>query len=249
MPLGKLRSTILGFVVVLTLPSTTMAQAQTAPSIDDLLRGMTDALKTTSALTVHVEKLFDDVLMTGEKLQYAGAIDIALRRPDRFHVSYGDDLSAMEAWYDGNMFVLVDLMADVYGLLPASDTIDTTLAAVAKSYGVQMPLGGLLSADAYELITRRATVRRYVGLHDVGGVPAHHIYLTDGNVAWQLLIDAGQSPLPVKLVVTALDLPGEPQTIFLFTEWGLDPDLPDETFVPEIPDGAALAAFLPVSGE
>lgn len=249
MPFHNLRSTLFGFVVALTLPATTMAQSQTAPSIDDLLRGMTDTLNTSDALTLHVEKLFDDVLMTGEKLQYAGAIDVALRRPDRFHVSYGDDLSAMEAWYDGSRFVLVDLMAGVYGLLPASDTIDTTLATVAETYGVRMPLGGLLSNDAYELITERATVKRYVGLHDVGGVPAHHIYLTDGTVAWQLWIDAGERPLPIKLVVTALDLPGTPQTIFFFTEWDLDPDLPDETFAPEIPDGAAFAAFLPAKGE
>jgi hypothetical protein len=249
MPFHNLRGTIFGLVIVMTLPATAMAQSQATPSIDDLLRGMTDTLKSSAALTLHVEKLFDDVLVTGEKLQYAGAVDVALRRPNRFHVSYGDDLSAMEAWYDGSLFVLVDLMAGVYGLLPSSDTIDTTLATVAETYGVRMPLGGLLSNDAYELITERATQKRYVGLHDVGGVPAHHIYLTDGTVAWQLWIDAGESPLPVKLVVTTLDLPGAPQTIFFFTEWDLDPDLPDETFAPEIPDGAALAAFLPVKGE
>jgi hypothetical protein len=44
-------------------------------------------------------------------------------------------------------------------------------------------------------------------------------------------------------------VPGEPQSIFLFTEWNLSADLPDDLFAPDVPEGAALAAFLPRQGD
>lgn len=245
----QLRYTAACLALSVALPLHGPAPAQQAPVVDDLVRSMTDTLAGATSIAFHVEKMFDDVLVTGEKIQYAGALDVAMRRPDRFHVSYGDDLSAKEAWYDGTQLLLLDLRAGVYGKLPAEGTIDATLDAVAEKYDLRMPLAGLMSSDAYEVFTERAVEKRYVGLHDVDGVAAHHIFFSGETVDWQLWIDAGDVPLPLKLVVTYAEEPREPQSIFLFTEWDLAADLPDDTFTPQIPEGAALAAFLPRQGE
>ncbi len=245
MSIPKLRHVLAGAVLALVLPAGAMAQRAPAPTVDELVKAMTGTLAGASSITFHVEKMFDDVLVTGEKIHYAGAIDVAMRRPDRFHVSYGDDLSAKEAWYDGEQFILHDLLAGVYGRLPAAATIDATFDAMAEKYDVRMPLAGLMSSDAYEVFTAKATEQRYIGLHDVDGVAAHHIFFSDETVDWQLWIDAGEAPLPLKLVVTHAGEPGEPQSIFLFTEWDLAADLPDDAFTPQIPEEAALAAFLP----
>ncbi|MDT8343826.1 MAG: DUF2092 domain-containing protein [Thermohalobaculum sp.] len=249
MSVPTLRLALAGAVLALALPVGAMAQSAPVPTVDELVKAMTDTLAGATSISFHVEKMFDDVLVTGEKIQYAGALDVAMRRPDRFHFSYGDDLSAKEAWYDGTQLLLLDLRAGVYGKLPAEATIDATLDVVAEKYDVRMPLAGLMSSDAYAVFTAKAVEQRYIGLHDVDGVAAHHIFFSDETVDWQLWIDAGEVPLPLKLVVTHADEPGEPQSIFLFTEWDLEADLPDDTFTPQIPEGAALAAFLPRQGE
>lgn len=251
MSVPKPRHALAGAALALALPVAAMAQGapEPAPTVDELVKAMTDTLAGATSIAFHVEKMFDDVLVTGEKIQYAGALDVAMRRPDRFHVSYGDDLSAKEAWYDGTQLLLLDLRAGVYGKLPAEGTIDATLDAVAEKYDVRMPLAGLMSSDAYDVFAERAVEKRYIGLHDVDGVAAHHIFFSGETVDWQLWIDAGEVPLPLKLVVTYAEEPREPQSIFLFTEWDLAADLPDDTFTPQIPEGAALAAFLPRQGE
>ena len=61
-------------------------------------------------------------------------------------------------------------------------------------------------------------------------------------------IDAGETPLPLKIVVTDTTEPSEPQQTFLFTDWDLAADLPDSMFTPDIPEDSALAAFLPKKG-
>jgi hypothetical protein len=249
MQLRRLGAAVFAVAFALALPGAAVAEDRPAPTVDGLVRSMTSTLAAATSISVHVEKMFDDVLVTGEKLQYSGAIDIALRRPDRFTVSYGDDLSAKEAWCDGARLVLYDPRVGVYGELAAAGTIDATLAAVAEKYDLRMPLAGLLSSDAYAAYADRVLEARYIGLHDVNGAAAHHILLADESVQWQLWIDAGERALPLKLVVTALDEPGEPQSIFLFSDWNLAADLPDADFEPDVPDGAVRAAFLPRKGE
>ena len=232
-------------VVAIALPINGFsAETQNPVTVDALIKSMTDTLRDAKSISVHVEKTFDDVLVTGIKIQYSGAMDIDLRRPDRFHVDYGDDLSAKEAWYDGSHLVLMDYRADVYGRLPAESTIDATLDAVEEAYGLYLPMAGLLSSDAYEIVHQKADSMAYIGLHDVDGVLAHHVLITGGHTNWQIWIDAGEVPLPLKIVVTELDEPGEPQSVFLFEDWDLAAELPDDVFIPDIPDGTALAAFL-----
>lgn len=247
MSFPRLRNALIGLAVIAAVPATALAQP--TQTLGGLIKAMADTLAGAPSLTVHVEKAFDDVLVTGEKLQYSGAVDITLRRPDAFHLDYSDDLSALETWYDGKHVILVDHRAGVFGQLEAKDTIDATLANVAKEYGLYMPLAGLISTEAYTNFVDKVERLAYIGLHDVGGVAAHHVYFSDGNVSWQLWIDAGAVPLPLKLVVTRDDLPGAPQTMFWFSDWNLAANLPADVFVPKIPEGAALAAFLPIKGE
>ncbi len=239
---------ILAFTLMLGVPAP-RATAQDAVTVDGLLKAMTDTLTGAKSITLHVEKTFDDILMTGHKVQYSGAIDIALRRPDRLYVSYGDDFASREVWFDGAQFVLQDHTARVHGQLPAEGTVDATLDALAEKYNVVMPLAGLLGDDVQQLIDENLHSGLYIGFSDVEGVPAHHLLLSSDAADWQIWIDAGETPLPLKIVVTDITEPGEPQQTFLFTDWNLAADLPESMFTPEIPEDSALAAFLPKKGD
>ena len=238
----------LSFTLMLGV-SAPRAAAQEAVTVDGLLAAMTDTLTGAKSITLHVEKTFDDILATGHKVQYSGAIDIALRRPDRLYVSYGDDFASREVWFDGTQFVLQDHIARVHGQLPATGTVDATLDEVAEIYNVVMPLAGLLSDDVQEQINKNEFFKLYIALSDVEGVPAHQVLLSGETVDWQIWIDAGEVPWPLKIVVTDTTEPGELQKTFLFTDWNLDADLPDSMFTPDIPKDSALAAFLPKKGD
>jgi hypothetical protein len=239
---------LFAFTLTLGFPAP-RAAAQNAVTVDDLLKAMTDTLTGAKSITLHVEKTFDDILVSGHKVQYSGAIDIALRRPDRLYVSYGDDFASREVWFDGAQFVLQDHAARVHGQLPAAGTVDATLDEVAEKYDVVMPLAGLLDDDVQQLIDENLSFGIYIGLSDVEGDPAHHLLLSSENADWQIWIDAVDTPLPLKMVVTDTTRPGEPQQTFLFTDWDLAADLPDATFTPDIPGDSALADFLPKKGD
>jgi hypothetical protein len=236
-------------VTLLACPGAASADDGSQVVIDGLLKAMADTLTGAKSITMHVEKTFDDILVSGHKVQYSGAIDIALRRPNRLYVSYGDDFASREVWFDGTKFVMQDHKARVHGQLPATGTVDATLDEVAEIYNVVMPLAGLLSDDVQEQINKNEFFKLYIALSDVEGVPAHQVLLSGETVDWQIWIDAGEVPWPLKIVVTDTTEPGEPQKTFLFTDWNLDAELPDSMFIPDIPEDSALAAFLPKKGD
>ena len=220
------------------------AAAQDAVTVDGLIQRMSETLAAADSFSVHAEKLFDVVLIEGPKVQYAGAMDVAVRRPDRLYVSYGDDLSSKELWYDGETLTIQDRNANIHGVVPAADTIDATTALLAEKYGLFLPLAALISADTYARYADVAGMRRYLGIHDVDGRPAHHLLFTAARADWQIWIDAGDVPLPLKIVVNQTDVPGEPQQTIVLSEWDLNPALADDIFEAEIAEGSVLAKFL-----
>jgi hypothetical protein len=249
MALGKLGRGLVALALLAGSPGLAQAAGPEAFTVDDLVHRMADLLTSAKSISVHVEKTFDDVLVTGPKLTYAGAMDLEVRRPDRFYISYGDDLGAKEVWYNGKHLVVLDTRANVYGELPSADTIDATLQAVKDKYDLKMPLAALFSSDLYQRFTDNVDDTMYVGVHDVNGTLAHHVWFKGETTHYQLWIDAGDRPLPLKLVVTYVGDPGEPSTTYVFSDWNLNADLPDDDFEPDIPKTAALAAFLPRKGE
>jgi hypothetical protein len=74
--------------------SPTAAPPAIAPQADKLLTGACQALANPKAFTFHAEILFDQVLPHEVKVQFAGAMDFALQRPDELAVDYKSDLGS-----------------------------------------------------------------------------------------------------------------------------------------------------------
>ncbi len=213
---------------------------------DMLVQRMASLLSSTETFTLHIEKTFDEVQSDGAKIQYAGAADIAIRRPDRFYVDYGDDFSSKEFWYDGKTFTLYDRLHNVYASAAAAPQIDSALDQLASDYDVRLPLAGLFYADTYERYVANVLTRRYLGVHDVDGIPSHHLLLRGDHVDWQIWVEDGERPLPRKIVVTYKNLEGAPQHSIVLTDWDLGAEVEDGLFVADVPDGAVKTEFMKV---
>jgi hypothetical protein len=223
--------------------------ADTTISPESVLQDMARLLGSMEAFSVHSEKLFDEVLRDGAKVQYAGAADMSVRQPDRFHIDYGDDLSAKEVWYDGEHFTILDHLRNVYAQVPVVPPIRNVLNTLENDYDVFLPLAGLLRPDPSKEFGQGAYVQRYLGIHDVDGWACHHLLFRGDQVDWQLWIEAGDQPLLRKVVVTYKQVEGAPQHVSFLTDWQLEPSLDDAQFVADLPDDAVRAELLTKDGD
>ncbi len=85
-----------------------------------------------------------------------------------------------------------------------------------------LPLADLLYSDPYAVLMAGVTYGRYLGIHQAAGVACHHLAFSQATIEWQIWIDAGDKPLPRKLVISYVQEPGEPQYSAVIRRWTLE---------------------------
>lgn len=238
--------TFMAATVLLALPLAAPAGVTASP--ETLLRQMSEELKNAGSFQFHAEINFDDVLISGQKLQYAGAADVTVRRPDGIFVDYRDDLSAKRFWYDGKTGTLLDVFHDVYSTADLSGDIDTAIDELQERYGLALPLGDLISSDVFAVIDGHALAWGYIGVNDVEGTAAHHIAIVGDNADLQVWIQEKGRPLPLKIVITYKNVPMAPQYQAVLMDWEFGANVAADSFEPDLPEGAQKAEFLVVEG-
>jgi len=219
-----------------------------ASALESLLRRMSEELNNAGAYRFHAEINFDDVLISGQKLQFAGAADVRVRQPDGIFADYRDDLSAKRFWYDGKQGTLLDVFQDVYSTADLAGDIDTAVDQLQERYGLALPLGDLISSDVFAVIDSHALAWGYIGVHDVEGTAAHHIAIVGENADLQVWIQEEGRPLPLKIVVTYKNIPMSPQFQAVLMDWEFGTDVAADSFEPDLPESAQKAEFLVAEG-
>jgi len=249
---AKQRWALSGLAAILLVAGPLAARSQDAPSAEpspeQLLRKMSDALKSAKNFRFHAEINFDDVLISGQKIQYAGAVDVTVRRPNGIYVDYRDDVSAKRFWYDGKTGTLLDLAQARYSTADLPGEIDAAMDQLQQRYNLALPLADLISSDLFEIIDERAIAWGYIGIHDVEGALTHHLAIVGENADLQIWIQKDGLPLPLKFVVTYKNAPSAPQYEAVLMDWDLEAKIAAGSFEPALPKGAQQIEFLVVEG-
>ena len=93
-----------------------------------------------------------------------------------------------------------------------------------------IPLADFLYSDVYDRLMGSVQRGVYLGIHDVAGIPCHHLSFQQETIDWQLWIDAGPQPLPRKLVIAYKTEDDVPQYEVTIRKWNLAADVPDALF-------------------
>ena len=72
---------------------------------------------------------------------------------------------------------------------------------------------------------------------------SHHLAARTATVDFQVWVADGDKPLPLRIVLTYKQAPGQPQYWAQFSDWNLAPAITDSTFSLQPPDGAQKVAF------
>jgi len=217
-----------------------------AQRADKLLTRACEALAAASAFSFHAEILFDEVLPPDVKVQFAGAMDYAVQRPDELAIEFHSDLGAKRLWYSGGNLTILDLPHMVYSSVAVPSTIDGMLTKVAENHNVTIPLGDFAASDPCQLIHQQATYGGYIGINDVNGVDCDHIALSSPKADFQLWLDRSGKPIPRKVVINYRTDPGSPEYIAVLSNWKFPNKIPANHFRANLPKQAKRIEILKV---
>jgi hypothetical protein len=207
------------------------------PQADQVLRAMCDLLESAKAMKFHVTAESDERSASGLMVSSNRQVDVLMRRPDCL-VAHAHGAAERTLWYHGKTLTILDGTARQWARIEVPGTMDEMFDSLFENYGLTVPLADLLFQDAYKDLTEQVQTGQYVGQDTVSGRLCHHLLFEQANVDWQVWIDAGEKPLPRKVVITHKNEPGDPAYTAHLDGWDLSPTVPADAFDARPPSDA-----------
>jgi hypothetical protein len=221
---------VLGAQTPPTGPATSAtAPAPVDPRAMELLQKMSEFLGAANTLKFHAYAATEQLLDSGQRVEFARNSAISVKRPDRLNVTMTGDAEEMRFVYDGKQITLENLKNKVFGQIPMPTTLDGMFDTLANTHGVVIPLADLVESDPYKALTPLIQAGTYLGVGYVFDAKCHHLAFRQEKVDWQIWIEQGPKPLPRKVVIMYHDPPCLQYTAYL-SDWELGVPMPDGTF-------------------
>jgi hypothetical protein len=214
------------------------------PEATRLLKRMTDYVSDLQRFSVDTDNMLEDVLVTGQKIQYDFTSTVKIQRPDKLRVERTGDLLRQVLVYDGKNLTIHNPQDNYFATTDAPDNIDDLLHFARDTLDIVPPTGDMIYTNAYELLTAGVIEGFVVGKSMVDGVRCDHLAFRTPLVDWQIWISDGDQPLPHKYVLTTMDDPAHPQYLVLMSEWDVSPRFDAADFSFNQPVGAQQIEFL-----
>ena len=206
------------------------AQTTIDPKADALLRAMASHLQSLTAFSVTEKSLVDRVFPNGQKVAFAHQTAIKVERPDKLLAVAAGEGAAGTWVQNGPVFQVYDATTKTYVSLDVPPRLETALDQAMTQLRLVGPMVDFLAADPYKSMMEGVLEAVYVGQSDVGGKPCHHIAFRQMTRDYELWIDAGKTPWPLRLAVTDKTLHGDPRTLVEYVDWKPAKGFPAKTF-------------------
>jgi hypothetical protein len=212
------------------------------PEAIQALKTMGLYLRSLKSFTVRAESTTDEVLDSGQKIQFASTVDLRARLPDRLRMDVKSDNKQRELYYNGKTVTQYAPRLKYYASVATPGTVRETLVVAASKYDLTVPLADLFFWATDKASLDDITAGLYVGPAHVGGLACDHYAFRQEGIDWQIWIQSGKTPLPCKLLITSADLPSQPQYTTTL-HWDVNTAIDDKTFTFVPPKGAQKIEF------
>ncbi len=216
---------------LLTAPA--WAESGVEEQADTIFKQMSTYLAGLRQFEIVSQSSIESMLDSGQKIMLDHSNLTVVKRPDRLFTTRLGDLVKQSFYYDGKTFTYFDQGANEYSVVPAPATLTEALGQAVEKFNLTAPGADLLYPNSYERLSKGLIEGFYVGKSVIYGIECHHLAFRNGDVDWQIWIQVGDKPLPVKYVITSRWITGAPQFSVLM-KWNENPQLAEDifTFVP-----------------
>jgi hypothetical protein len=219
--------------------SVSATSRDTAPTIDtaavNALRRMGTYLRNLTAFQIEADVTTEEVLRDGQKIQMANAVKLIASRPNKLRVELISDRKQRLFTFDGKDFTLFAPRQKFYSTVAAPGTINDLAKVLEEKYDVDLPLVDLFRWGTSDEQINAIRAAKDIGPCIIDEIPCNHYAFRQNGVDWQLWIQNGAHPLPLKVVLTTTTDDARPQHTSLYT-WNLAPVFNDAVFAVKPPE-------------
>jgi len=212
------------------LMSPALSADEIDPQAQKTLQAMTDYLAGLSEFSAKADIGNEIVTLDGQKIQLNSSGMMTVKRPNQFYAARKSGSADVEFFFDGKVVTMQANHLQVYTQTKEPENIDQAITAISKKLNLEMPGADLIYSDAFDEMTVGLTNSRHLGMAYVNGVECHHLAFRKAHFDWQLWVQTGAKPLPMKYVITTKWISTAPQFSLQFRDWNTSPDINKKLF-------------------
>lgn len=216
------------------------------PDVDQTLKAMSDFLAANKSFSVKADIDFEVVTRAGQKLQLSSSAAVTMARPVGLYVERSGIFADVQMYFDGKALKAYNKRNNAYAEIAVSGSNDDAILGYEFETGIPAPGADLLFSNPYTVLRGGVESATYVGTTRIDGIECYHLAFREENVDWQIWVQTGDTPLPMKYVITSTWDAFAPQYQIRFHDWNLKPKVARNQFDFKPPKGATkvdLAAF------
>jgi len=211
------------------VPAQTEANTDIDPDAMAALTRMGTYLRSIKAFQVETTTTRDDVLDDGQLVQLDSKVNLLVRFPDKMRVEVTNPRQHRLYLYNGKDFTIFGERVNYYATVPAPETVSKLAIELGDKYGLDIPLEDLFFWGTPQSKEKDITGATDIGSSEIGGITCEHYSFRQKGLDWQVWIQLGDYPLPLKLVLTTLTDESRPQYSSTLT-WNLAPSFNEAAF-------------------
>jgi hypothetical protein len=187
-----------------------------------LLKAMSDYVSSQKTIELSFDSDIEVITPQLEKLQFTNSGEVLLTRPDKLHAHRVGGYTDVALVFDGETVSIYSKNANGYAQFEAPGTVDQLIEALRQGHGIALPGADLLLKNSYDVLMAGVIEAKHIGRGVIDGVECEHLAFRNFDTDWQIWVEAGQRPIPRKLVITSKTLNSAPQYTLRVKKWKTD---------------------------
>lgn len=218
------------------------ASAVLTPEARAALTAMGAYLRSLKSFEVTAEGTGDQVTLTGQTIEYGAQLHYSVVLPDRMYAEISTGSRVRELFYDGLKLTISAPDTGYYADAPLNGSLGVLLERASTEYDIDLPLHQLFRWGDAARPTAWPSSGYKVGTAHCGKATCDQYAFRQPGLDWQLWIEQGAKPLPVRVVYTGTLDKARPQ-IAANLAWTANPAIPATRFAFTPTDGASRIAI------
>jgi hypothetical protein len=205
---------------------------------------MTKYLAGLDEIRFEAEIRYDTLQTTGQLLEFGSHRSLAIRRSGqaRIEVDHGHGTRELLV-YDGALLSLTIPRLGVYASVEQRGSVSEVFDYLVTEVGTASPLTDLLHPDLHQEVAQRVSSGMHLGTALVSSVRCDHLVFRSERVDFELFVEQGERPLPIRLVIRYREEAGAPGFRATLHDWQTAPEFSDSLFRFEAPIGLQRVPF------
>jgi hypothetical protein len=178
-------------------------------------------------------------------IKYFNVHQVYMVGPDKMLINSQGDKGHRGFWYNGKQLMYYSYSENNYGVIDAPSDILATIDTVHKNYGIDFPAADFFYPTFTDDLIAQSDEIVYVGKSKVADKDCFHVIAKNEEMSIQIWISDDALLLPMKFVIVYYDINPNEQYEGTFSDWRLNPELPNAMFEFTPPPGANRLRLAP----